>query len=400
VLEELYLTSLERIRKSSFDTGKAYRALFRKMTADQFRGLMNQPSSPVAAFRDDQAGKKWGYIDRHGNVVIQPKYDYAGKFVDGLALVGLGDERVCIGSSGKAEFTIPAEVRRVRNASHRRVWFMDAKERWGLFDDRGRVLIPPQYDTVSEFSEGLAMVNLGAKDVGIGDKVGGEWGYVDVQGKRVIAVQYGFAGPFRNGLARVTDNTGHRFIDQRGTKVIDLSSWDALSLSYDFHEGVAALFFVEQNRTEFIDHEGKGVVKVNGYSDEFHEGMAAFCLDLKRRSESNYGFVDKTGKVTVKAQFVYAYHFSDGVAAVRTGKTTRTYAKGDSWGFIDKSGKYVIAPRFNQAMPFENGVAWVHCGGKLVETDHDSSWAGGEWWLIDTTGKKLKSWATEGRENK
>lgn len=34
------------------------------------------------------ANAKYGYVDRLGNWVIQPQYDFAGEFNDGLAVVG------------------------------------------------------------------------------------------------------------------------------------------------------------------------------------------------------------------------------------------------------------------------------------------------------------------------
>ena len=37
-----------------------------------------------------QDGGKLGYIDRNGKVVINPQFDWAGEFSEGLANVGIG----------------------------------------------------------------------------------------------------------------------------------------------------------------------------------------------------------------------------------------------------------------------------------------------------------------------
>jgi hypothetical protein len=353
-------------------------------------------SVPAAPFCDDQTGGKWGFIDRHGNVVLRPRYDYAGDFIDGLALVGWRGERLCIDRSGTIQFTVPAEMRKVRNATHRRVWVMDAKERWGLLDDRGHVVLVPQYDMVEEFSDGLAKVNLGAKDVGIGDKFGGKWGYVDSQGKRIIPVQYEFAGPFRDGLARVTDGGGQKFIDHSGKVAIDVSSWAEGGFAHDFHDGLAAVVFLEGKHTKFVDRMGQIELRVNGYSYDFQESMAAFHVEVTQNGtpRDRYGFVNKKGELIVKPVFESAHSFSDGLAAVCTLKHAGSDRAGDKWGFIDKSGKFVIAPSFNVAHSLKNGVAMVHVGGAFANVPHFSHWVGGEWWLIDSNGKKLKSWAT------
>ena len=43
---------------------------------------MNPFSDGIAAV---EKGKKWGYIDRDGKVVVPPEFDYAGPFGSGLA---------------------------------------------------------------------------------------------------------------------------------------------------------------------------------------------------------------------------------------------------------------------------------------------------------------------------
>ena len=92
----------------------------------------------------------------------------------------------------------------------------------------------------------------------------------------------------------------------------------------------------------------------------------------------------------IAAKFAEAEAFSEGLAAVRTKKTT-VYGKGDTWGYIDKSGTYRIPAEFNEASIFSQGVAMVHVVGVLKERIHDPPyWEGGTWWLIDATGKKLK----------
>jgi hypothetical protein len=46
-------------------------------------------------------GKKWGYIDKKGQMIIPQQYDGAGKFSEGLAQVGMGDKLGYIDKTGK-----------------------------------------------------------------------------------------------------------------------------------------------------------------------------------------------------------------------------------------------------------------------------------------------------------
>ena len=57
-------------------------------------------------------GKRWGYIDRAGKVVIPPRFDYVGAFYSGVATVGIGDTQVS-----------------------------SSESRWGLIDPAGDPLI-------------------------------------------------------------------------------------------------------------------------------------------------------------------------------------------------------------------------------------------------------------------
>jgi hypothetical protein len=82
---------------------------------------------------DDTTGK-WGFIDKTGHYVINPQFDSAEPFSDGLAAVRIGGWE-----TGK----------------------------FGFIDKTGHIVINPQFDFVSAFSDGLAAVRIGSK-----------WGYI------------------------------------------------------------------------------------------------------------------------------------------------------------------------------------------------------------------------------
>ena len=57
--------------------------------------------------------------------------------------------------------------------------------KWGYINQRGEVVIKPQFGDVGDFSEGLAVVQIGDK-----------WGYINQAGEIVIKPQFGDAGSF------------------------------------------------------------------------------------------------------------------------------------------------------------------------------------------------------------
>jgi len=71
---------------------------------------------------------KWGYMDNTCTLVVNPQFDLASHFSEGLAAVRIGDS-----NTGK----------------------------WGYIDETGEFIISPQFDDAQEFFEGLAFVWIG-----------------------------------------------------------------------------------------------------------------------------------------------------------------------------------------------------------------------------------------------
>jgi hypothetical protein len=70
---------------------------------------------------------KYGYIDKTGKIVVEPQFDYAVNFKEGLALVLVG-------------------------------------EKWGFINTNGDIVIEPKYDLAFPFTEGVAHVVIDNKD--------------------------------------------------------------------------------------------------------------------------------------------------------------------------------------------------------------------------------------------
>ncbi|MEO0020342.1 MAG: WG repeat-containing protein [candidate division WOR-3 bacterium] len=92
-----------------------------------------QSKAPTAKPKKGHAGlfpvkvkDKWGYIDKTGNLVINPQFDDAWSFSEGLAVVQIGDKL-------------------------------------GYIDKTGNLVISPQFAFASAFSEGLAAVMIDFK---------------------------------------------------------------------------------------------------------------------------------------------------------------------------------------------------------------------------------------------
>lgn len=298
-----------------------------------------------------------GYIDETGAMIIQPQYDEAFHFSDGLAKVKVGDMYSFIDQQGeqikvtdidkngivKTEITLYGTCGSFWND----LAVVNIDGKWGFIDPTGRIVIAPKYDAVIDFYEGLAAV-----------KIKGKWGYIDKSGEMVIKPKFMGAGSFHEGLAWVNTEYQVGFIDRTGKLVIQPSTRLPL---LGFHNGLAA---VESNgKWGYIDKTGKWVIKIQ-YDDarEFYTDLAAVELDGK------WGYIDKTGKLVIEAKYGYAGYFYDGLAAVKLDR---------KWGYIDATGQIVIPPQFDEADRFHKGLA-------AVEVDNKRGY-------IDKTGKYI--WA-------
>ncbi|HEU0137527.1 MAG TPA: WG repeat-containing protein, partial [Flavobacterium sp.] len=226
----------------------------------------------------------------------------------------------------------------------------EENEKWGYINDKGKIIIKPQFDEAGKFSEGLALVSIGLNKGFINDKAEfiiepkyrcafsfsegvapvaedcrGSWGYIDKKGATVIEPRFDWAGQFSDGLAKVL-----------------------VSLDKNSSEG----------KTGYIDKTGKFAIEPRfSYSERFSDGLAMFAEDKKREDGmsayfNRKAFIDTKGNV-VSPFFDKAESFSEGLAAVEID---------NRWGFIDKSGNIIIAPQFDLVIRgFSEGIAFVSC---------------------------------------
>ncbi len=99
-----------------------------------------------------------GYIDRKGNFVVEPKYQYAGPFRDGKARVMLDDVWQYIDHEGKpigeAE---PVKMEDDSVPEEMPLPTLKGKK-FGYADADGKFVIKPSFIQAKPFSEGLAAV--------------------------------------------------------------------------------------------------------------------------------------------------------------------------------------------------------------------------------------------------
>lgn len=146
---------------------------------------------------------------------------------------------------------------------------------------------------------------------------------------------------------------------------------------------------LKNNKYGYIDKSGKMVIKASyDNASEFSEGMARVGKD------NRYGFINEEGKVVIPLEYVAASNFAYGFASVKpnaneaffinkngdvmggtTYKDAKSFSEGLAavqdqyymYGFVNTSGNLVIDHQFNEVSWFKEGIAAVGKseGGKM-----------------------------------
>jgi len=361
----------------------------------------------IVCTKQSEHSFKFGYMDKNGNVIVEPRYSRARPFSCGVGIVedkiqmnwGVGEYSL-VDNSGKlikhfareevekiSDFSegiaiikrphpgyTPRDIAEPGSESEPPIPdFFYEKGRWGFCDTKGKLTFFENYGELHPFSEGLSLVKINRK-----------FGYVDASGKLVIEPIYPWADSFSQGLAAVGLKGKTGFIDKSGKMVFELK-FDRVG---SFSEGLAP--FQTGGKWGFVDTKGKVVIEPQYavVADSFHGGIAACAIQQSKLQNTRmefsqgefqdtpysnehetkdldvplevgdffrpllrFGLIDKTGKFVVDPIYWNIGVESDGLRMVIT--TTGGH------GFINRAGKEVIEAKYQVAGKYADGVAVV-----------------------------------------
>lgn len=162
---------------------------------EDFDELFQVKAEKVFGFKNGyariQENEKFGYINKKGQVTIEPSYTLAGNFDErGRAIVKVENHFRIIDDKGKELFKIPSDVKKVKQFSDRLMAFYT--DGWGFLDSDGKTIIKPrkEWDDVTIFYNGYSSY-----------KEDGLWGLIDKEGTKVIRAKFEWPLIFENDLA-------------------------------------------------------------------------------------------------------------------------------------------------------------------------------------------------------
>lgn len=246
---------------------------------------------------------KYGFVDTLGQVVVPPSYDYASRFSNGYAIVGMKDESGKL-LSGVIDRTgrvvVPLEWKHLGNVRDGIIvaYNGDGNDRvFSLVDTLGNAR-RLEYNYCDDFAGGMSVVGVGTykeKEQGFkrsGYLFQGKYGYITPDGELAIPVQFDEARDFADdGLAPA---------------------------------GMQGKYYVKWG---FIDKSGQFVIPCNFYSVEPFRRERAVVSRVVEGGKIVYGFIDRSGREVIPCQFDMASSFSFP----------------NTWVGVENSGEYVYA---------------------------------------------------------
>jgi hypothetical protein len=286
-------------------------------------------------------GDTYGYVNRKGEIVINPQFENAGVFRNGVALVKPDGQPAWAYINTKGEYVSEKRYLRATAFSDGLAWTVEENQAPAAIDPKGNVKFTlKEAQTVRVFYDGLAAFS----------NAGSRWGFVDRKGKVVIEPRFFSVDDFSEGLCAVLDSTGkYGYINRKGEYAI-ASQFDR---AMEFRKGLAVVEL--DDKYGAVDKSGKYVINPQFKSMTADGELFLIIQDGKT------GWCDAKGKYVINPQFRDAYPFcGSSIAAVRSG---------DNWGYVDKKGSFAINPQFSEAFPFSGNVAIVESGSQYGMID-------------------------------
>jgi len=284
----------------------------------------------------------YGYIDRSGSWVIEPRFVEASGWEDGAAKVRLPNGDLAFIDSDGRYLMHPRPFQRLGDLSEGLALFESEGGKYdtygflknvGFIDVAGQVVIAPHFVAADDFSEGVAAASVEFLKCGYIDKLG------NFVIEPVFESGYQLCGPFSEGLAHVEKGGKFGYIDHTGSFVIQ----PAYDYAYDFSEGYAVVGI--GSRYIFIDKRGAALgTSSYGFARAFSGGLAPVA------PEDKWGFIDKSGSLAIPAKYEKVGNFSDGLAWV---------CINEKYGYINTHGDLVVPLKYYGATDFWDGMAEV-----------------------------------------
>lgn len=271
---------------------------------------------------DPREISQWGFIDAAGKVIIPPKFNSGGKFINGFAAVSIepkpkstNSERGIINAKGECianiEFVSPGP----------------------MIEGFAAVYYPKKIDTKTGETSRLYPPSRSST-------------FLQADGK-LFPKFFNDCGSFSSGVAVVILEE-----PPEPPQVLPIKGTSNQSVRSDMvKRGKRTIGLINRQGEFTAQIPGELVASRSGWRSEmnFSNGLLPF-----RHKNGLVGYINTKGEVAIPPRFKNAYSFVNNLAAVCDADRL--------WGFINANGKLVVPFVYSQVNDFHDGLAQVKIG--------------------------------------
>lgn len=151
-----------------------------------------------------------GFVNENGTIVLQPQYEEATAFYEGLSVVSRNDTVFFINKDGENPF--PVTYHAAYRFQHG-IAPVKRNNRWHFINRQGQV-ISRDYEEIGELSGGIYIVKSGDK-----------YGALNSYGQVMLELKFEKLGDFSNGIAYYTEGGKYGFVNVTGDVQRPLFDW-------------------------------------------------------------------------------------------------------------------------------------------------------------------------------
>lgn len=199
---------------------------------------------------------------------------------------------------------------------------------WGIMNETGKIIIPPKFEGLGEFTNGVALAQSNKK-----------WGVINKTGKFILKPDFQDVREFENELAWVIQNCTYwiagecergkwGLINTKGEVLIEPKYDGVLSEEAEY---IPRLFGKPSGEI----HRDRAYFQKDGYARVYIESSDPFNRIRK------YGIVNKEGKEIIPTKYHKIDFFQNEIAPFSINN-----GKGIFYGLIHISGKIILEPSF------------------------------------------------------
>ena len=267
----------------------------------------------------ENAGKKDGFINTKGEVVVEPKYRMVYDFQLDFIVVGKINGFLNLLNQEGKEIVEDIYSSDVSLSFNDKLAKVKKKSKYGFIDINGNEVIKCKYSGLERFSCGISVF-----------KEKKLYGCINTLGDIILNPKYDKINGFANTISLQNSNSYNSAYDSAIKNAFmnqEYSNTDARSIV-----SIGTSFGL-------IDTNGNEVVPL--IFDDFDYYPKEEAYKVKKRND--YGFVDILGKELVTPQYKMVRNFSNGLAAIKNN---------EKWGFVNKSGMVLIECNYTNCTDF------------------------------------------------